>query len=119
MLELLVSCSCWYEEAVAIARAEPTNNAGARYRGVDDGDDVSEFTLECRLQVGMSEACEGATVRSPTHVKVCRTADRGQAIAFGWFRRTESMRKGRLYLFVSFEKTPMSLLFSYCKPARA
>jgi len=47
---------------VTIARAEPTNDAGARYRGVDDGDDISEFTLECRLQVGMSGACEETTV---------------------------------------------------------
>ena len=29
------------------------------------------------------------------------------------------MRKMWLYLFVSFEKTPMSLLFSYCKPVKA
>ncbi len=28
------------------------------------------------------------------------------------------MRKVWPYLFVSFEKTPMSLLFSYCKPAK-
>ena len=103
---------------MAIARAEPTNDAGARNRGVDNGDDISEFTLECRLGLEMSDDCEEATVRGSTHVKVCRTADRGQAIAVGRFRRTESMREVWSYLFVSFEKTPMSLLFSYCKPAK-
>jgi len=50
---------------MTIARAEPTNYTGACYRGVDDRDDISEFTLECRLKSGVSGVCEGATVRGP------------------------------------------------------
>ena len=65
VLQFLVSCPCWYEEAVTIACAEAANDTGARYRGVDDGDNIAEFALECGLRYEMSEAHGGVAVRSP------------------------------------------------------
>ena len=50
---------------MTIACCEPANYTGACYRDVDDGDDIAEFTLECRLKYGMGKVRKGVAVCGP------------------------------------------------------
>lgn len=50
---------------MTIACGEAANDTSARYRGMDDGDDIAEFTLECGLQYEISEIRREVVVRGP------------------------------------------------------
>lgn len=69
MLQFLVGGRVGDEQAVAVAGDEAADDAGAADRGLDDGDDVSEFGFKGRDKVGRAGAGRREAVAVGQHAK--------------------------------------------------
>lgn len=79
VLQFLVRGRVWDEQAVAVAGDEAADDASAADRGLDDGDDVSEFGFEGRDEVGRTGAGRREAVAVGQHAKDADLRGGGQA----------------------------------------